>query len=140
MIELKDAIEIARVISKVPEERMRLILSVFEKADLTIDGIEELEAWAISRDRNNLVDITDFIASLSKNFGDKKDGSSYIVPAATFTEFCKNEGLDARAVRAWLARKGYIETTESNGKTDYTVSKRIDGKLTRCVVIREVAN
>ena len=44
-MELKDAIEISRILSKAPEERIPMILSVLEKAEVSIEGLEELEEW-----------------------------------------------------------------------------------------------
>ena len=137
MIDLKDAIEIARIISKVPEERMKLVLSVFESADLTIDGLEELEVRIVCRDRNTIVDFHDFMEKAGEEFADSFDGESYTVPTNTFTAFCRELELDPRAARAWLARKGCLVTCTEKDKVNYTVTRSIDGKAVRCVVLKK---
>lgn len=135
LIELKDAIEISRILAKAPQERLPMILSVFEKAELTIEGLEELEAWAISKNRNNIIDMDEFMCELDERF--KLSESEYRIIASEFTAFCSERKLDARAVRGWLARKGVIKSEESGGKTSYTITQRIDGKTVRCILVNK---
>lgn len=135
MIELKDAIEISRILAKAPQERLPMILSVFEKAELTIEGLEELEAWAISKDRNNIIELDEFMKELDERFKFSENG--YCVIASEFTAFCNEKNLDARAVRGWLARKGVIKTEEYGNKTSYTITQRINGKTVRCILINK---
>lgn len=135
MIELKDAIEISRILAKAPQERLPMILSVFEKAELTIEGLEELEAWAISKNRNNIIELDEFMKSLDERF--KLSENDYRIIASEFTTFCAEMKLDAKAVRAWLARKGVIKSEESGNKTSYTVTQRIDGKTVRCIIVNK---
>lgn len=137
MIELKDAIEIARILSKVPEERMKLVLSVFDNAGLTIDGLEELEVRIVCRDRNTIVDFKDFMGKVGERFADSFDGTCYTIPTSMFTEFCGDLELDPRAARAWLARKGCLKTCTEKDKVNYTVTRSIDGKAVRCVVLKK---
>ena len=136
-IDLKDAIEISRIISRAPEERLPMILSVFERADLTIDGLEEIEAWAVCKDRNNIVDASEFAKMITEKFADTQHEDEYRIPASEFTKFCSDNGMDARAVRSWLARKKIIETDETGKGVKYTVLRKVSGKTVRCIVIKK---
>ena len=135
MIELKDAIMIAQIISKAPEERLPMILSVIEKAGVTIEGLEDLGSVNHNAMRV-LMDSEDFMARISETFQSKRKEDSYDIPIKEFYGFCMDQGLDPKAVKGWLARKGMIKTFEHDGKTAYTVPQRVDGKAVRCVAIR----
>ena len=138
MIDIKDAIEVARILSKAPQERLRMLLSVFEAADLTVEGLEELEALAVSKDKNNIVDIREFMDDIEKHFAERKHGGEYHVPVAAFIEYCEKNGIDPRAVKPCLARRGVLKTFKSERGVQYTSAQRIDGRVTRCVVLKEV--
>lgn len=43
MLSIKEAIEISRILCKAPEERLAMILAVYEEAGIIISGLEELE-------------------------------------------------------------------------------------------------
>ena len=135
MIEIKEAIEIARILAKAPQERLPMIISVFESADLTVEGLEELEAWAIGKNSSYVIELDDFMIDVEKEFNLKKN--SYLVAAIEFTRFCKEKKLDVRNTRRWLARKGVIKSEEIKGKTNYTFARRVNGKTIRCVVFNE---
>lgn len=138
MIELKDAIEISRIISKTPEERIPLILSTLEKADLQIEGFEELEEWKMIHELNAIIDLNDFMTAFVEKFGDKLSEGYYTVPTQDFSSFCEEQKLRPAPVRRWLAKKGIIEhVDEKGGKISYTKTKKVEGKATRCVIIRE---
>lgn len=130
MIELKDAIEISRIIAKAPEERLAMIISIFEEADLSISGLEDLEAWAVSRDGSLIIDADEFIRAVNDEFHLK---SSCNIPASDFTKFCSEMGFDARAIKKWLAKRGAIQVEDSNGKTGYTRVVKTEGKNVRCI-------
>lgn len=135
-MELKDAIEISRIISKAPEERLPMILSVLEKADVTINGIEELEEWKTYHEMNAIVDFDEFMTALMERFSDRMDGERYKIPTSDFGEFCHDQKLKPTPVRRWLAKKGVIETSKDGDKTNYTVPTTIDGKRLRCIIVK----
>jgi hypothetical protein len=135
-MELKDAIEISRIISKAPEERLPMILSVLEKAEVSIDGLDELEEWKTYKDMNAIVDFGEFMEAFKKRFAGRLDNDRYKVPTAEFGEFCKEQKLKPTPVRRWLAKKDIIEVGTDNGKINYTVTATIDGKTMRCVVVK----
>lgn len=133
MMELKEAIEIARIISKAPAERLPMILSVLEKVSITIEGLEELDEWRL-REMAAIVDFEDFKKSIKEKFTKQPKGK-YIIPAVEFTEFCKEHNLNPSPTRRWLAKKGVIEINTEKGKTNYTVNQYMNGKPMRCVVL-----
>ena len=133
-MELKDAIEIARIISKAPAERLPMILSVLEKVSITIEGLEELDEWRL-REMAAIVDFEDFKKSIKEKFAKQLKDGRYIIPAVEFTEFCKEYNLNPSPTRRWLAKKGVIEINTKKGKTNYTVNQYINGKHMRCVVL-----
>lgn len=133
-MELKDAIEIARIISKTAEERLPMVLSVLEKADVTIEGLEELDEWRL-REMAAIVDYEEFKQSVIKRFSEQSDGGKYTIPAADFTEFCKEMKLNPSPTRRWLAKKGILESSVTKDKTNYTVVQHVNGKNVRCVVL-----
>ena len=135
-MELKDAIEISRIISKAPEERLPMILSVLEKADVSIGGLEDLEEWKAYKDMSAIIDLDEFMASFEKKFKEKLDGGRYRIPTGEFSEFCRDRKLKPTPVRRLLARKGAIETCAEGSKTSYTLPVNIDGKRLRCVVVK----
>lgn len=135
MIEIKEAIEIARILAKAPQERLPMIISVFESADLTVEGLEELEAWAISSDSSCVIELSDFMKDVDDKL--KLEENDYMVAAIEFTRFCKDKKLNARSTRRWLAKKGVIKTEETKGKTNYTFACRVKGKTIRCVAFNK---
>lgn len=139
MIEIKDAIEIARILAKAPEGRLAMILSVFESAELSIEGLDELEAWAISGERDTILDIKEFCEELTDQFKHTLSEGNYRIPASDFSEFCKEKDLNQAAIKACLARRKAIRVTEEkDGKVKkYSTVQRIGGKPVRCVMVRE---
>lgn len=136
-LEIKDAIEISRILSKCPEERIPMILSALEKADVTIDGLDQLEEWKAYKDMTCIIDLDDFLKALKEKFSGRFKDGFYKIPTAEFGEFCKELKLKPTPVRRYLAKKDLIETGTDKGKTNYTMTANIDGKVRRCVVIRE---
>ena len=44
-IGVRDAIRIAQIIARAPEQRLTMIMSALELADITLEGLEEIEAF-----------------------------------------------------------------------------------------------
>ena len=136
-LDLKDAIEISRILCKAPEERLPLILSVLGKAEVNIEGLEELEEWKSYKDMSAVIDLGEFMEELEKKFPERLDGERYRIPTADFSEFCREKKVKPTPVKRLLAKKGIIETSTDNGRTGNTVPTRLDGKLVRCVIVRK---
>ena len=67
---IEDAIKISKILAGAPEERLPMILSVLEKADVVISGLEELEEWKIFKDMAEIIDIENFVREIFEAFGD----------------------------------------------------------------------
>ena len=50
-IDIKTAIQIAKIVVTVPEERMPIIWDIFKQAGLDIGGIDEMAEWNHRRER-----------------------------------------------------------------------------------------
>lgn len=143
-LSLDDAIRMAQIIAKAPEERLPLILSVFEKAGVDVDGLEQLEEWKAAKEQVCLIDIQAFMKEIKQKFGpadvedDNLNITWIVVPNKDFTEFCAEKGLKVRHIRKALADKGLIKADVSGSRTRYTVTLRRGGKVERCVLIKEV--
>ncbi len=134
-MDIKDAIKISQIISQAPEERIPMILSVLEKAEVSINGLDELEEWKAFKDQSVLIDLQQFIKELLKAYPAAEEGLSKI-PIAEFNEFCKARKLRATPVKKLLSKTGWLRTNEENtGKINYTETAYVDGKIIRCVAI-----
>ena len=139
-MEIKDAIKISQILSQAPEERIPMILSVLRKADVTIEGLEELEEWRLYKDAAQLIDIEEFKAALFKAFPDDGSDNEVIkIPATDFTEFLRKRKLKPTPTKRMLAKKGILRTNEEGEKTNYTETAWIEGKTIRCVAIFKAA-
>lgn len=117
-IDIKTAIQIAKVIATVPEERMPIIWDIFKQAGLDIGGLDEMAEWKALTKQAFLIDTEDFIAGITV---DREPVSGeYRILASDFNGYCTKRRLSARCTRKHLAQLGVIRTAKSNGKTDYT--------------------
>ena len=148
MVTIDDAIKISKILAGAPEERLPLILSVLEKAEVEINGLEELEEWKLFKDMAEIVDIQDFVRELCSTFSgyawefaDCGESGGLRIPAAEFSAFCKKKKLRPTPTKRALAKKGYLRTAgnASGDKVEYTAAAQIDGKVVRCVFIRKEA-
>lgn len=134
-MEIEQAIKISKVICQAPEERLPMILSVLEKADVTISGMEELEEWKALKDQAYLIDIEEFRNDIISEFGGSNTGPCINIPTKDFTRFCMAKNLKPSCTRRALAKYGIIQVTQVGDKLDYTQPVRINGEVVRCVVV-----
>lgn len=132
-MELEDAIKISKILCQAQEERIPMILSVLEKADVTINGFEELEEWRAFKDQASLIDIEEFKQGLFAEFPSSEDIIK--IPIAEFNEFCKKRQLKPTLTKRALAKKGILRENRDGEKVNYTEAVWKDGKTIRCVVI-----
>lgn len=121
-LDIKTAIQIAKILAAAPEERLPMILGVFEKAEVDIAGLEELEEWKATKKAVAIMDIHKFRQELIEGATDKiaTDGEIRIKNAA-FNDFCKSKGISNRLARKALYDNGMIRTCTDKGKITYTV-------------------
>lgn len=141
---IEDAIKISKILAGAPEERLPMILSVLEKADVVISGLEELEEWKIFKDMAEIIDIENFVREIFEAFGDfawtspDDTGAEWLrIPATEFSAYCKRKRLRPTPTKRALARKGCLRISQTAEKTEYTAPALIDGRTVRCVFIRK---
>lgn len=134
VLDIKDAIQISKILATAPEERIPVILSVLEKADLIIGGLDELEEWKALKEQGYLIDIYEFMDALKTAFPEEEN--SMKIPVKAFSDFCLERKLKPSLVKRLLVRHGFlISGINSRKKPEYTEVVWKDGKAIRCVVI-----
>lgn len=136
-ISIDDAINISKILCKAPEERIPMILSVLEKADVSIDGLADLEEWKALKDQAYLIDVQEFVEELKDKFrrADLIYKDHILIPVKEFSDFCRSKNLKPILVKRILARMGYIETYKNGDTVEYTQPAYISGKVSRYVII-----
>lgn len=130
-IDLKTAIQIAKIVSTVPQERMPIIWDIFSKAGLDIGGLDEMAEWKALTEQAFLIDTAQFLRELTK--GRELINGEYRIPVDDFNQFCAKEKLSARCTRKHLAGVGAIRTAKLfSGKIDYTLPVYEEGKNSTC--------
>lgn len=118
-LDIKTAIQIAKILAAAPEERLPMILGVFEKAEVDIEGLTELEEWKAMNKATAIIDIYEFRNSLIQSHIET-DGE-FRIKNQDFNEFCKERKISPRLARKSLYDHGMIRTCMDKGKICYTV-------------------
>ena len=118
-LDIKTAIQIAKILAAAPEERLPMILGVFEKAEVTIEGLTELEEWKALNRPSAMIDIQQFRADLIKD-REQTDGEIRI-KVQDFNDFCKQRKVSNRLARKTLYEHDMIRTCMDKNKVSYTV-------------------
>lgn len=134
-LDIKTAIQIAKILAAAPNERIPMILDVFEKADVEINGLDELSEWVALSRQTALIDTEDFVKDLIRDR--EMTGSEYRIPASEFNSYCSLKGVSARYARKHLYEKGFIRSGTDKEKINYTLSvpDPVTKKQIRCVCI-----
>lgn len=135
MLTIDEAIKVSKILATAPEERIPMILSVLRTADLTIDGLQELEEWRGYKDMAVVIDLDEFLENLFKAFPKTESDGRRKIPAAEFSAYCKKQKIKPTLIKRALAKKGYLRTNKDGEKTEYTEPAYVDGKTIRCVVL-----
>ena len=117
-IDIKTAIQIAKIVVAVPENRMPIIWDIFSQAGLDIGGLDEMAEWKALTKQAFLIDTDKFIAGITA--GKEPVSGEYRILASDFNEYCTKNKLSARCTRKHLAELNTIRTVKSGGKVDYT--------------------
>lgn len=118
-LDIKTAIQIAKIICQVPEERMPIVWDIFSKAGLDIGGLDEMAEWKALTKQAFLIDTEKFLTEITD--GKTSEKGEFRIRVEEFNDFCKNQKLSARCVRKHLADCGVIRTRKLiSGKLDYT--------------------
>ena len=135
-LDLKTAIQIAKIVVNVPEERMPIIWDIFSQAGLDIGGLDEMAEWKALTKQAFLIDTEQFLTGITKDL--ETVNGEYQIPVGDFNEYCKKQKLSARCTRKHLAELEAIRTGKlSSGRVDYTcpVWKPGANSNYRCVCI-----
>ena len=65
-LDIKTAIQIAKILAAAPDERIPMILDVFSKAQVDINGLDELAEWRALDKQAALIDTDAFVTELTK--------------------------------------------------------------------------
>lgn len=134
-LDVKTAIQIAKILAIAPNERIPMILDVFEKATVSINGLDELNEWMALKRQVALIDTVEFVRELTK---DRTPVSNeYRIPTSEFNHFCNMKGVSARYARKHLYDRGWLRSGIDNGKINYTctVLEPETKRPIRCVCI-----
>ena len=134
-VDIKVAIQIAKILAAAPNERIPMILDVFEKADVEINGLDELSEWIALSRQTALIDTEDFVKELIRDR--EMTESEYRIPTSEFNSYCSLKGVSARYARKHLYEKGFIRSGTDKKKINYTLSVPDPNtkKQIRCVCI-----
>lgn len=133
-INVETAIKIARIIAYCPEERLPMIVDVFDKAEIDINGLDELVELKAKSKLNVLINTEEFVRDVKK-LGRVKDNETFISIYA-FNEFCKERDIPTRAARKHLYQEGYLRAVKERKKLVYSVSVYENGKNMRYIVLK----
>lgn len=140
MIKIDEAIRIAKIIAQAPEERLPMIVKIFEQAEVSIEGLEAVADWRALVTQGFIVDLQTFTEKVRKRFPSYIDGEHIRIPAREFSAFCREERLNPYHVRSALAGKDILVTAMDGDKTCYTIPSRIsvngEQRTVRCVVLK----
>lgn len=133
-INLKEAIQIAKIIMVVPEDRLPMIQEVFEMAGVSIESLSALEEFKSISEQEAVEVLADLLESITA--GRELKNGEYCVEAWEFNEICKERELDSKLIRGQLAGLGIIrQSSWTGGHAVTTCAVRENGKVTRCVCI-----
>ena len=134
-LDIKTAIQIAKILAAAPDERIPMILDVFSKASVDINGLDELAEWRALDKQAALINTDTFVKELTKGM-ELTDGE-YRIKVPEFNQFCNSKGVSARYARKHLYDNGLLRSSTDNGKINYTcpVQATDTKKTERCVCI-----
>ena len=134
-LDIKTAIQIAKILAAAPDERIPMILDVFSKAQVDINGLDELAEWRALDKQAALIDTDAFVTELTK--GKELEDGEYRIRVPEFNHFCSTKGVSARYARKHLYESGMLRSSTDNGMINFTcpVQATDTKKTERCVCI-----
>ena len=117
-LDIKTAIQIAKILAAAPDERIPMILDVFSKASVDINGLDELAEWRALNKQTALIDTDTFVRELTK--GRELTDGEYRIKVPEFNQFCNAKGVSARYARKHLYESGRLRSSTDGGKINYT--------------------
>lgn len=133
-LDIKTAIQIAKILAAAPDERIPMILDVFQKAEVNIGGLDELAEWRALSRQAVLIDTEEFIKEITS--GREQVNGEYRIKVAEFNRYCADHNISNRLARKHLYEHGLIRTSTDKGKINYTVPIWEGNHNERYVVIK----
>lgn len=136
-LDIKSAIQIAKIVSNAPEERLPMILDVFSQAGVEISGMETIEAIKDAvRKRSQIENLEEFLEGITK-LHPAINGEHRIL-VEVFDSYCTEHNENIRNVRRTLAEMQVIRINKvTAGKQVYSVPvyDPATKKIARCICI-----
>ena len=118
-LDIKAAIQIAKIISHAPEERLPMIIDVFDQAGVHVSGMETIEALKeAARTMNQIGDIEALLQSVISSA--VHANGEYRIRVEAFDAICAEQGQKVLNVRRTLAEMGIIRIN-TTGKQNFSV-------------------
>lgn len=136
-LEIKAAIQIAKIVSNAPEERLPMILDIFGQAGVEISGMDTIEALKeAAKTINQIDDLDGFLHEVTSIAS--PIGGEYRILVEVFDSICIKRGLKCRNVRRTLAEMGVIRINVT-GKQNFSVPvySPETKKIARCICVKE---
>lgn len=137
-IDVDQAIRIARIVANAPEERLPMILDVFEHAGLSIAGMDDIENLKeLAKSSEQITGLYEFLTAVTRMT--RPVNGEYRVLADVFDSMCQQCNQKNRILRRTLAEMGLIRINIENGRNAYTIPiySTSAKKIARCVCIKE---
>lgn len=134
VLTVEQAIRIAKILATTRTERMPMVTDVFHRAQIDINGLEEILNTSALRNQAMLIDTTEFVQRLM-SIGIERN-REYLIESADFNRFCLEQELSPRLTKKHLYAKGYLRGSMEGEKLNYSVMFHIDGHSRRMIVIR----
>lgn len=109
LVSVEDAIRISKILCTASEERIPMILNIFEKAGVFIDGLEELEEWKAYKDMAYILDIEEFVTGLFREGEVFQDRVEF--RPEKFNEACKKFNVKPSCAKRALHKKRISENS-----------------------------
>lgn len=114
-LDIKTAIQIAKILAAAPDERIPMILDVFSKAQVDINGLDELAEWRALDKQAALIDTDTFVTELTK--GKELEDGEYRIRVPEFNHFCSTKGVSARYARSTCTKAECFEAALTMAKS-----------------------
>lgn len=137
-LDIKAAIQIAKIVSHAPEERLPMILDIFSQAGIEISGMETIEALKeVAKKKMQIENMEEFLEGITK-LSEPIRGEHRIL-VEVFDNYCKKHGENSRNVRRTLAEMSLIRiNTLATGKQNFSVPvySPVTKQIARCICIK----
>jgi len=134
-INLKEAIQIAKIIMVVPEERMPIIQEVFSKAGVDIETLSKVEEFKVlmGEDIDTLAGLLEIVTN-----GKQAASGVYRIDPQEFNQVCKDNELNPAQIKSQLASLNLIrQSSWKGGHTVTACTVREDGRPVRRICVYE---